>query len=142
MIDNNDFKGIPYPITKTPRGFFYIQGGVDQIKSDMLVLLLTNPKERVMLPDFGTPLRKLLFEQNDVSIIAKAKQMIAKSLKMWEPRVAIENIYIQNKLDVSSASALEEDVNNERVLLIRITFFDRLEITKINELKLELPLGG
>jgi phage baseplate assembly protein W len=142
MIDNNDFKGIPYPITKTPRGFFYIQGGVDQIKSDMLVLLLTNPKERVMLPDFGTPLRKLLFEQNDVSIIAKAKQMIAKSLKMWEPRVAIENIYIQNKLDASSASALEEDVNNERVLLIRITFFDRLEITKINELKLELPLGG
>lgn len=142
MIDNNDFKGIPYPITKTPRGFFYIQGGVDQIKSDMLVLLLTNPKERVMLPDFGTPLRKLLFEQNDVSIIAKAKQMIAKSLKMWEPRVAIENIYIQNKLDVSSASVLEEDVNSERVLLIRITFFDRLEITKINELKLELPLGG
>lgn len=142
MIDNNDFKGIPYPITKTPRGFFYMQGGVDQIKSDMLVLLLTNPKERVMLPDFGTPLRKLLFEQNDVSIIAKAKQMIAKSLKMWEPRVAIENIYIQNKLDVSSASVLEEDVNSERVLLIRITFFDRLEITKINELKLELPLGG
>ena len=142
MIDNNDFKGIPYPITKTPRGFFYIQGGVDQIKSDMLVLLLTNPKERVMLPDFGTPLRKLLFEQNDVSIIAKAKQMIAKSLKMWEPRVAIENIYIQNKLAVSSASVLEEDVNSERVLLIRITFFDRLEITKINELKLELPLGG
>ena len=142
MIDNNDFKGIPYPITKTPRGFFYIQGGVDQIKSDMLVLLLTNPKERVMLPDFGTPLRKLLFEQNDVSIIAKTKQMIAKSLKMWEPRVAIENIYIQNKLDVSSASVLEEDVNSERVLLIRITFFDRLEITKINELKLELPLGG
>ena len=142
MIDNNDFKGIPYPITKTPRGFFYIQGGVDQIKSDMLVLLLTNPKERVMLPDFGTPLRKLLFEQNDVSIIAKAKQMIAKSLKMLEPSVAIENIYIQNKLDVSSASVLEEDVNSERVLLIRITFFDRLEITKINELKLELPLGG
>jgi phage baseplate assembly protein W len=142
MIDNSNFKGIPYPITKTPRGFFYIQGGVDQIKSDMLILLLTNPRERVMLPDFGTPLRKLLFEQNDVSIIAKAKQMIAKSLKMWEPRVAIENIYIQNKLDVSSASALEEDVNNERVLLIRITFFDRLEITKINELKLELPLGG
>lgn len=142
MIDNSNFKGIPYPITKSPKGFFYMQGGVDQIKSDMLVLLMTNPKERVMLPDFGTPLRKLLFEQNDISIIQKAKQMIAKSLKMWEPRVAIENIYIQNKLDVSSANVMEEDVNSERVLLIRITFFDRLEITKINELKLELPLGG
>lgn len=141
MIDNSNFKGIPYPITKSPKGFFYMQGGVDQIKSDMLVLLMTNPKERVMLPDFGTPLRKLLFEQNDISIIQKAKQMIAKSLKMWEPRVAIENIYIQNKLDVSSANVMEEDVNSERVLLIRITFFDRLEITKINELKLELPLG-
>ena len=63
------------------------------------------------------------------------------SLQTWEPRVAIENIYIQAKLDSSSANELEEDKNNEQVLLIRITFFDRMEITKINELKLEIPLG-
>ena len=68
--------------------------------------------------------------------------MIALSLQTWEPRVAIENIYIQSKLDSSSANEFEEDKNNQQVLLIRITFFDRMEITKINELKLEIPLGA
>jgi phage baseplate assembly protein W len=137
-----DFKGIPYPITKNPKGFFYIENNVDLIKADLLILLLTNPRERVMLPEYGTPLRRLFFDPSDPIIVRKAKDMIALSLQTWEPRVAIENIYIQAKLDSSSANELEEDKNNQQVLLIRITFFDRMEITKINELKLEIPLGA
>ena len=142
MISQKSFKGVPYPITKNPKGFFYIQSGVDQVKSDMIVLLLTNPRERVMLHDFGTPLRKLFFNPNDPSTILEAKGMIANSLKMWEPRVAIENIYIQSKLDSDSANPDDPDPNNEHVLLIRITFFDRLDIRTINELRLEVPLGA
>lgn len=142
MAISRDFKGIPYPITKNPKGFFYIENNVDLIKADLLILLLTNPRERVMLPEYGTPLRKLFFDPSDPIIVRKAKDMIALSLQTWEPRVAIENIYIQSKLDSSSANEFEEDKNNQQVLLIRITFFDRMEITKINELKLEIPLGA
>lgn len=141
-MDEKSFKGVPYPITKTPKGFFYIQSGVDQIKSDMIVLLLTNPRERVMLPEFGTPLRKVLFNPNDALVVRQTKEMIVASLKAWEPRVAIENIYIQNKLDQASANPEDTNPDNEQVLLIRITFFDRLDITTINELKLEVPIGA
>ena len=141
-MDDKKFKGVPYPITKTPKGFFYIQSGVDQIKADMIVLLLTNPRERVMLPDYGTPLRKILFNPNDAVVVRETKEMIAASLKAWEPRVAIENIYIQTKLDKYSANPADPNPDNEQVLLIRITFFDRLDITTINELKLEVPLGA
>ena len=136
-----NFKGIPYPITQNAKGFFFTQSGVDQIKADLLILLLTNPRERVMLPSFGTPLRTLFFDPNDPVIVRKAKEIIATSLRLWEPRVAIENIYIQTGLDASSANELEEDKTNQHVLLIRITFFDRLNITTINELKLEIPVG-
>ena len=142
MAISRDFKGIPYPITKNPKGFFYIENNVDLIKADLLILLLTNPRERVMLPEYGTPLRKLFFDPSDLIVIKKAKDMIALSLQTWEPRVAIENIYIQAKLNSSNANEFEEDKNNQQVLLIRITFFDRMEITKINELKLEIPLGA
>lgn len=141
-MDNRKFKGVPYPITKTPKGFFYIQSGVDQIKADMMILLLTNPRERVMLPEFGTPLRKILFNPNDTLVVRETRDMIAASLRTWEPRVAIENIYIQTKLDKSSANPADPDPDNEQVLLIRITFIDRLNITTINELKLEIPLGA
>lgn len=142
MVKKSEFYGISYPITSNPKGFFYTQNGVDLIKSDLLILLLTNPRERVMLPEYGTPLRQLFFDPSDPVIIRKAKDIIFTSLQNWEPRVAIENIYIQAKLDEKSASEYEEDKNNEQVLLIRITFFDRLEITTINELKLEIPIGA
>ena len=43
MINIKSFKGVPYPITKTPKGFFYIQHGIDQIKSDLIVLFIFKP---------------------------------------------------------------------------------------------------
>jgi hypothetical protein len=45
-----EFAGAPYPITKDPMGYFRIQSGIDQIRSDLLALILTNAGERPMLP--------------------------------------------------------------------------------------------
>ena len=69
------FIGLQYPLVKNPRGLLAQKNGVDQIKADVLQLLLTNPGERVMLPNYGTPLRKLIFEPNDDGLIAEAKKL-------------------------------------------------------------------
>ena len=87
-----------------------------------------------MLPNFGTPLRELLFEPNDPRLIILAKEMIAKSLKLWEPRVTITQIDVKNDYQ-------ENNDFSESILLIRILFIDRLQIDKINELKLEVPIS-
>lgn len=133
------FAGVPYPIRKNPKGFFFIQDGIEQIKSDMIILLLTNPGERVMLPDFGTPLRKLIFQPNDPRLITAAREMIAKSLRKWEPRVEITQIDIKNGIDENNGK--EDSSESGAVLLIRILFVDRLKLDKVNELKLEVPLN-
>ena len=135
------YPGVPYPITKNPKGFFYIQDGINQIKADMLILLLTNPGERVMLPNYGTPLRKLIFEPNDPQLILQTKNMIARSLRLWEPRVAITQIEVKNGLDKYSSNIDEDGTDSDAVLLIRILFVDRLKIDEVNELKLEVPLS-
>lgn len=62
MADEEKFKGLPYPVIEHPLGLFRTQTGINTIKSDLLVLLLTNPGERVMLPEFGTPLKDLMFQ--------------------------------------------------------------------------------
>ena len=67
-MENKKFLGLQYPLVKTHRGILAQNTGVDQIKADLLQLLLTNPGERVMLPSYGTPLRELLFEQNDSTL--------------------------------------------------------------------------
>lgn len=136
-----NFLGLPYPTTKTPLGYWYSQSGVNQIKSDMLTLLLTNPGERVMLPDYGTPLRKLLFEQNDSITFEQARQMIINSIQRWEPRVAITQIEVSMP-DRDSLNASDNLTQEEHILFIRILFVDPQNIKEVQELVLNLPLAS
>jgi phage baseplate assembly protein W len=138
------FLGAPYPIRKHPRGFLHTQEGTDQIKSDLLVLLLTTPGERVMLPTFGTNLDQFMFEQNDAQIIAAVREEISRAISAWEPRIAVTDIEVTNKADEILGSLnptdLREDV--QHILLIKIQFADMDELQTIQELKLEVPLSA
>lgn len=125
---NSDLMGCPYPITKTAHGYFPTQRGIEQIKSDLLVLLLTNPKERVMHPEFGTPLRKLLFEPADAILAKKAREIIIAALRKWEPRIAFQRV----------EASIDPDHNSMR---IELAFRDPENIKDIEVLTLELPLG-
>ena len=139
------FLGAPYPIIKDPKGFLRTTRGVDQIKSDLLILLLTQPGERVMLPEFGTPLRKFMFEPNDSVVNEKVREAIANSISQWEPRIAIQDIEVVNEAtsDISgSLNELDTGQNIPHILLIKIRFsnFDSIDI--VEELELRLPAGG
>jgi hypothetical protein len=140
------FLGAPYPITKHPRGLLYTAKGANVLKADLLSLLLTNPGERVMLPTFGTPLNKLVFEPNDQEIINQAEEMILNAIKLWEPRVVIQNIILEITNDPNSmeSSLHVEDSKDDlpHMLMIRLEFSDFDDIPQINELVLQVPLGG
>lgn len=135
------FLGLPYPTTPNPQGYWYSQSGIDQIKSDMLVLLLTNPGERVMLPTFGTPLNTLLFEPNDPATALKARQMIIKSISDWEPRVAVTNIEVTTNADDTSLDSQDDLTEKEHILYIKINFVDPENIKEVQELALQVPLS-
>lgn len=135
------FLGCQYPLVKTPRGLMAQKSGVNQIKADMLQLLLTNPGERVMMPNFGTPLRELIFEPNDPTLEIKARQMIADSITMWEPRVVITQIQVTSNFDRNDLHPLDSGDEREAVLGIKIAFVDPENIQEVEELALELPIG-
>lgn len=136
------FIGAPYPIVKTARGFFQKTVGVDSIKADLLALLLTNPKERVMLPTYGTGLRKLLFEPNDPFVVEEARELIINAINTWEPRITVDQIEISGNIDESLLDAEDTKEDIEHILSIRIIFFDPENILDVQELKLEVPLIG
>jgi len=136
------FLGFPYPVEKTSRGYFYSQSEIDQIKSDMLILLLTNPGERVMNPEYGTPLKRLIFEPNDQKVRTQARNMIIQSLNRWEPRVSIQQVEVLNNLDENSLNSLDDKTGKEHILFIRINFIDPLNIKEVQELVLQIPLAG
>jgi len=138
------FNGAPYPITKHPLGLLRSQKGANQVKSDLLVLLLTEPGERVMLPTFGTPLKQFFFEQNDSVIVERVREAIANSIRTWEPRIAVTAIDVTNSEAnmEQSLSPLDSRESLGNILMIRILFTDFNDIRNVQELKLEIPLGG
>ena len=137
-----DFIGLQYPLEKTPRGLIAQSRGVDQIKADLLQLLLTNPGERVMLPTFGTPLRELFFEPNDPTLAAEAQIMIAEAISTWEPRIEVQNIIVTSDFDSEDLAINDPGYDRQHILGIKIEFYDPGDITQLQELVLEIPIGG
>jgi phage baseplate assembly protein W len=139
---NTRFLGLQYPLVRTPRGILAQKSGIDQIKADMLQLLLTNPGERVMLPTFGTPLRKLMFEPNDPTLEIEARNMIVAALVQWEKRVEIQNVTVSCVANEDDLDPNDPNDDNEHILSIKILFYDPQNIQKVEELAVALPYNG
>lgn len=137
-----NFNGAPYPVLPNPKGLMATQSGINQVKSDLLILLMTNPGERVMLPDYGTPLRKLIFDPNDATLEEQTKQLIIDSIRKWEPRVTISQINVTSTPNYNELDINESRDDDGHILMIQIQFFDPENIQDLQELRLELPLSG
>ena len=71
----------------------------DQIKSNLLNLLLTDTNERIMNPQFGTVLRKFLFEGITDSNIESLKINLQSSISVFIPEITVTNITIISNYD-------------------------------------------
>lgn len=95
-----------------------------------------------MLPDFGTNLRQLLFEPNDEVLEQQAVDLIAASIRAWEPRVTIDQIEVKANPSKNNLNNMDDLTNKEHILFISIRFFDPEDIQEVQELRLEVPLPG
>jgi phage baseplate assembly protein W len=64
----------------------------EQLKTNIINVLLTEPGERLHLPTFGLGLKKLLFSNNiDLNIL---KENIQTQLSMWVPTIRLMNVNV------------------------------------------------
>lgn len=68
---------------------FNLSSGLSVLQSSVKMLLMTALNERLMLPDYGTKLRRYLFDPNTQSIETLLQQEIAQALATYEPRVKL-----------------------------------------------------
>jgi uncharacterized protein len=59
------------------------------VRQSILLLLTTLPGERVMRPDYGCDLQKLVFSPNDATTHGLAIHYVRRALQRWEPRIDI-----------------------------------------------------
>jgi uncharacterized protein len=59
------------------------------VRQAILLLISTRPGERVMRPDYGCHLHKLVFSPNDDTTAGLAIHYVRQALNRWEPRIVI-----------------------------------------------------
>lgn len=75
--------------TVSPAGSLAMTQGNALIRQAILLLLTTSPGERVMRPDYGCPLRRLVFAPNDATTAGLAIHYVRQAITRWEKRVEI-----------------------------------------------------
>jgi uncharacterized protein len=74
---------------------FNSRGGVAMVQEDasirqaIFLLLSTVPGERVMLPEYGCNIHRLIFSPNDDTTAGLAIYYVRRALERWEPRIDI-----------------------------------------------------
>ena len=74
----------------------------DQIKSNLVNLLLTSTGERIMNPNFGTLLKRFLFEGITDSNLESLKDNLLNSISIYIPDITVTSIIIIPNTDYNS----------------------------------------
>lgn len=82
----------------------------EDVRQAVLIVLLTNPGERVMRPTFGAGLNDFLFEPINSTTTSELAQRVEDSLIDWEPRIDVISVTVT------------PDANNNAMLLIDIVY--------------------
>lgn len=99
----------------------------DMIKQNLKMLILTNPGERIMIPDFGVGLRNFLFEPYSLEVLNSIISRIETQVSDYMPFVELVNVQA-GEPHISESSAVTLDVRVE-FRIIPMDIFSYIELS-------------
>jgi len=79
-------------LSSTATGGLAMAEGDEAVRQAIIMLLTTQPGERLMRPDYGSHLHRLAFAPNDQTTAGLAIHYVRSALARWEPRVEIVDL--------------------------------------------------
>tara|TARA_R110000824_G_scaffold156643_4_gene329828 strand:- start:235 stop:636 length:402 start_codon:yes stop_codon:yes gene_type:complete len=98
---------LPLEISKTDGAYKTHKDIISMTEQNLKMLVLTAPGERVMSPDFGVGLRRVLFEQNNPGLIQELKNRINDQVNKYLPYVRIIDLQVINPAPASDPTAVD-----------------------------------
>lgn len=83
---------------------FNLDSDLTILESSVKMLLLTAKGERLMEPDYGTNIRRILFDINVKSTESLIRQEIVSALAIWEPRVELVSMNVNSDPNIRSVT--------------------------------------
>jgi phage baseplate assembly protein W len=87
-------KGLRFPVVPGPGGGIDYAQGPEKVKQSILLILETDPGERIMRPTFGCGLRRYLMRPNTVATRALIQRDVQRALAAWEPRIQLTSVTV------------------------------------------------
>jgi len=110
---NNTFNIInPIQNAQEDGVFTLSRTSLEKYKANLYTLLFTGTGERVMMPDFGTRLKYMLFANMSETMYVSIEKDIREKAQYWIPEIVIQKIEFGDEL---------EDRENNKISL-KITF--------------------
>lgn len=85
-------RALRHPLRNGPGGELATVDDSDAIAQALRLLLATRPGERVMRPEYGCHLDRLVFAPNDSSTAGLAMHYVRRAIERWEPRVEVTDV--------------------------------------------------
>jgi len=102
-LQKNIIIGVSLPFN-APGVFNKTYSTKDQIKSNLINLLLTDKGERIMNPEFGADLRRSLFENITTPNLDLLRFKIIDAINIFIPEIVLGNIEILPDPDANTLS--------------------------------------
>jgi uncharacterized protein len=112
--------GIAFPLGLDSQGRISMNGLEDHVRQSILLILQTARGERVMRPEFGAGLRKLIFSPLTAATAPLVAHEVKEALIRFEPRIEVLEVKVM------------DDAKRPGVLLIDIDYRVRRTDTLFN----------
>ena len=87
--------GVLFPLTMTSDNAGYELADIrEMVKFNLKNIILTNPGERIMYPEFGVGINALLFENFTPDIRDVARSTILRQISVYAPYVTLLELFI------------------------------------------------
>lgn len=126
-MSNAIYKGFSTAKWLSSNGSTLRTTNMEAVKQELLTHIFTAPGERLSLPNWGTRIPLMVFEQNDEitrEIILTDCRMVAE----YDPRVRLVNIHVLSLPD-----------NNAIICLMDLLY---IEFNVVDTLHIEVPTSG
>ena len=97
-LQKNIVIGVSLPFN-APGVFNKTYSTKEQIKSNLVNLLLTDKGERIMNPEFGADLRRSLFDNITTTSIDLLRIKIIDAINIFIPEVELEDVDVKSNID-------------------------------------------
>jgi len=122
-----EYKDIDLSFAAKPNGELYVKKDASAVVQAIKNLIQTNFYEKPFEPFYGGNIRALLFELADEDIEIELEEAIRQTIRQYEPRVRIINVFIDSNTDRNDISVtIEFQILNTREQVSFTTALSRL----------------